>query len=158
MNKLEKIISDLPYTSARSIALICGKIISTQFVVGYAAQLKTRRLFELIASSSSWDGRVNMSNWGDAIGELFFWKRNFHSMNFKYISQAYIPPLRAYSDASSTGLAAHIAFNGGVKIAYRNFSPNETNVSSTEWEMLAVEFALHSFLPYVKNSKIMWHT
>ena len=45
---LEKNIKNLPYTTARKLAKVCGKLISTKFVMGNIVQLKTRNLYRII--------------------------------------------------------------------------------------------------------------
>ena len=46
--EIDLVIHQLPYTSARKLAKVCGKIISTKFVLGNIVQLKTRRLYHVI--------------------------------------------------------------------------------------------------------------
>ena len=41
---LDKVIHALPYSTPRTLARLCGKIISTKYVLGNVVQLKTRRL------------------------------------------------------------------------------------------------------------------
>ena len=55
IGKIELAINDLPYTSARKLAKICGKIISTKFVLGNIVQLQTRRLYQVIQSAATWN-------------------------------------------------------------------------------------------------------
>ena len=50
---LAKIIKNLTYTTARKLAKVCGKVISTKFVMGHIVQLKTRNLYEIIAARHS---------------------------------------------------------------------------------------------------------
>ena len=45
---LEKIIKNLPYTTARKLAKVYGKLISTKFVIGNIVQLKTRIFTKLL--------------------------------------------------------------------------------------------------------------
>ena len=42
MESIQVTIKHLPYTTARNLLRLCGKIISTKFVLGNIAQLKTR--------------------------------------------------------------------------------------------------------------------
>ena len=50
---LAKIIKNLTYTTACKLAKVCGKVISTKFVMGNIVQLKTRNLYEIIAARHS---------------------------------------------------------------------------------------------------------
>ena len=52
---LEKTIKNLPYTTALKLAKVCGKLISTKFVIGNIVQLKTRNLYRIIGVRHSWD-------------------------------------------------------------------------------------------------------
>ena len=42
---LEKFFKNLPYATARKLAKVCGKLISTKFVMGNIVQVKTRNLY-----------------------------------------------------------------------------------------------------------------
>ena len=75
-SSLKHVIKNLPYTSAREISVLCGKLISTKTVLGEFVQLKTRRLYEIITHIISWYSRVNIENYLGAITGLFFWRDN----------------------------------------------------------------------------------
>ena len=155
---INSIITGFPYITARKIAKLCGKILSTKLITGYVSQLKTRRLHYLIQARKSWDGRLNIVDFPDAMSEIFFWKNSFASYNYRILGETYNPPIRAYSDASGTGLAAHVCINGITKIAYRNLKCVEQTESSTFRELLAIEFALTSFQSYLKGGHVLWST
>ena len=38
------VINKLPYSTTRQLAKVCGKLISTKFILGDVVQLKTRSL------------------------------------------------------------------------------------------------------------------
>ena len=44
---ITKIIQSLPYTIARTLPKLCGKILSTKLFLGNIVQLKTRRLYKV---------------------------------------------------------------------------------------------------------------
>ena len=48
MESIQVTIKNLPYTTARNLSKLCGKIISTKFVLGNIAQLKTRNIYKII--------------------------------------------------------------------------------------------------------------
>ena len=48
MESIHIAIKNLPYTTARNLSKLCGKIISTKFVLGNIAQLKTRNIYKII--------------------------------------------------------------------------------------------------------------
>ena len=52
-NCIENLLSKLPYTTARRLATLCGKIISTKLVLGHISQLKTRNLYSTIEQQVS---------------------------------------------------------------------------------------------------------
>lgn len=75
-NLINDIIIRLPYTSARKLSQLCGKIISMKIVMGAITQLKTRRLYSVIEQAFSWNATLNIAKYPHAIKELFFWKYN----------------------------------------------------------------------------------
>ena len=155
---LQKIISALPYTTARTLAKLCGKLISTKSVLGNIIQLKTRRLYHVIASQKGWDSRISLINPPKAVEELFFWQTYFHALNTKGMSTGYKIPLRGFSDASSTGLAGYIVINKEVKLAYRNLFPSELHESSTWRELQAIRYSISAFGSMLKDEFLLWHT
>ena len=48
MESIEVAMKNLPYTTARNLSKFCGKIITTKFVLGKIAQLKTRSIYKII--------------------------------------------------------------------------------------------------------------
>ena len=141
------------------MAKVCGKLISTKFVLGKVTQLKTRHLYKLIENSVSWDSRISLQNHTEAIQELFFfWKEQFKTFNYKNLFNYYIPELIVFSDASDTGLAAHLTNNEKLKISFRNFTVNEKRNSSTWRELMAIEISLKALLNYLKSKHVLWKT
>ena len=142
-----------PYTSARKIAKIVGKIVSTKYVVGDIVRLKTRYLHSLIENRTSWDATLNILNFPKAHREILFWIQNIHSYNQKFIKCPLNPQVIVSSDASSVGMGAVIE-NGNF--CHRNFTSQEQGKSSTWREMMAVLFSLRSFLNILKSSRVIW--
>ena len=145
MYTLYNIISQLPYTTPRKIARLCGKLVSCKFVLGRIVQLKTRRLHNIIATRSGWNTLISIEGFPRAIEELFFWKHDLCSFNSRKFNEHYTPASLAYSNASSTGIAAHVNVHNEEKIAYRNLSETECLKSSTWRELSAIAFAVNSF-------------
>ena len=158
LESLDYTIDNLPYTTPRKLSRVCGKIMSTMFVVGNLTRLKTRRLYLEIGTPSSWDSRISLKDCSRAIDELFFWKENFSTYNQRKLGITYRPCYQAFSDASGTGLAAHIDIYGEEKVAYKNFMVDETKLSSTWRELYAIYFSLLSFKDFLIGKKIQWHT
>ena len=48
MESIQVTIKSLPYTTARNLSKLCGKIIFTKFVLGNTEQLKTRNIYKRI--------------------------------------------------------------------------------------------------------------
>ena len=155
---LRVMIDGLPKSSPRKVAAVCGKIISTKFVLGNIVSLKTRRLYELNKDFVSWDQNISFSSHQGAVQELFFWKNHFEKFNARFIQFEYRTPIKVYSDARSTGIGIH--FHNGIerKIAKGNFTQNQSAESSTWREIFAIQFGLKSFSKFLKNKKVVWHT
>ena len=60
MESIQVTIKNLPYTTARNLSKLCGKIISTKFVLGNIAQLKTRNIYKIIQVELKWDKRIRL--------------------------------------------------------------------------------------------------
>ena len=58
MESIQVAIKNLPYTTAQNLSKLCGKIISTKFVLGKVAQLKTRNTYKIIRAELTWDKRI----------------------------------------------------------------------------------------------------
>ena len=58
MESIQVAIKNLPYTTAQNLSKLCGKIISTKFVLGNVAQLKTRNTYKIIQAELTWDKRI----------------------------------------------------------------------------------------------------
>lgn len=56
-------------------------------VLGNLTRLKTRFLYKVIESRSSWDFWFNVGHHNDCLSEIFFWKNNIVSLN----SRAVVP-------------------------------------------------------------------
>ena len=63
--------------------------------------------------------------------EIIFWKFNFGRLNLRYRREYEVPFLLVASDASDSGLAAHLVSGGGRCVTYRNLTPCEENTGST---------------------------
>ena len=62
------------------------------------------------------------------------------------------------SDASKTGVAAHVEIDERIRVAYKKFSPKEAECSSTWRELIAIIFSLKAFGNLLENMKILWRT
>ena len=131
-----------PYTTARKLSKLTGKLLSMKYVIGNIIRLKTRYLYKCIDGRSSWDAHFNILYHREALGEIFFWKHNLERLNKRYIHSYFYPQEYVYSDASSTGLGA---VTSGEVQCHRNFSFDEQRKSSTWRELTALFYALKTF-------------
>ena len=111
-----KYITNNPYISARTLAKLAGKIISTKFVLGDITQSKSRFIYQFIESRVSWDKKFNINNYNKMVEEIVFWKFNNNSF---YLHET--PHLFIYSEASNTGRASVYKENGKLNMRKKNF-------------------------------------
>lgn len=60
-----------------------------------------------------------------------------------------------YSDASASGCGAHLDLNG-EQVCHKLWNVSEGEKSSTWRELLAIDYALKSFLPIIRGSYLKW--
>ena len=154
VSSLENIFSSPTRVSARQLARLAGKIISTKFVLGNIVRLKTRKLYKAIENRVSWDKKFSLCNNIELIDDLLFWKLNIVNLNKRMIVKYSIPFLKIYSDASSTGIGAIFENN----VCYRNLDNTEKGESSTYRELLAILHSINSFDRVIVGKNILWHT
>ena len=155
---LEKIIKSLPYTTARKLAKVCGKLISTKFVMGNIVQLKTRNLYKTIGARHSWDNRISIRENEGVINEIHFWWLNLSRFSCRPTFYQEIPHVYISSDASNYALAAYYVLEETQNISFKNLSPDEAVQSSTRRELFAIFFALKSFDTNINSKHICWQT
>ena len=155
---LETVIQNLPYSTARMLARLCGKLISMKFVTGDIVPLKTRNLYFVVETRLSWDSRINLKTFSGALKELFFWKDNLNLYISKDLLTYNVPKLIVVSDASETGLASCLLNNGHLKVSYKNFSDRESDMNSTWRELHAIDFSIKSLSLFLGNRSVLWKT
>ena len=64
-----------PYTTARALCRLAGKIVSMKFVLLNVIKLRTRNLYRVNDESFSWYGRINLLNFPEAHKEVLFLER-----------------------------------------------------------------------------------
>ena len=131
---------------------------STKFVIGNIVRLKTRQLYAMINPFLHWDQKISFTGAPNAVKELFYWKENFQRLNVRQLRTSYRPPIKIFSDASSTGLGAHISGLNTSFVAKQNFTIEQGQRSSTWRELYAISFSLAAFVPYLQGEKVLWHT
>ena len=155
---LSFISQKLPFTSARKLANLTGKVMSTKWVLGDITQMKTRHLYRVIESRDTWDKTISLNQHYQAISEIVYWKNNFKSLNTRKLNQHSVPTVTVASDASSSGLGAHTKVGSKEIIVQKNFSPEESGTSSTHREVYAILYALSALKAIHKGETILWYT
>ena len=103
-NLLSSLLSK-PYTSARKLAKLNGKLVSTKFVLGDVINLKTRALYKIIEGRSSWDSTLNIFNYPEAQNEILFWSNKIRNLNRRCLDKP-LNCVSVFSDASGLVLGA----------------------------------------------------
>ena len=153
---LDKFLQSAPYVTAQECASIAGHIMSMSPVLGSLTRLKTRFLYKVIDSRSTWDSRFNIGLHNDCLSEIFFWKNNIVSLNSRPIVPYQAPFLLSFSDASNVACGAYLV--GTEEVSHRMWSSSEAEKSSTWRELKAVHFALTSFKDSVQGKSVKWHS
>ena len=125
LKSIETILNSPNRITARQLARLAGKIISTKFVLGNVVRLRTHFFYRLIESRISWDKTFNVLHYNEVVNEILFWKFNLCALNKRPIIKYNVPQLKVFSDASSTGIGAFYDQN----ISYRNLDNFEIDES-----------------------------
>ena len=88
------------------------KIISTKFVLGNIAQLKTRNIYKIIQAELKWDKSIRLHENGKAIQEIIFWQNDLIRLNSRVLYPYQVPTAFISSDASNQALSAHFLKGG----------------------------------------------
>ena len=99
-----RVISLLPYVTARQLAQVTGKIISLMPVMGNLCRLMTRYCYMTIVTRPSWDRKMILND-QNILHELKFWQRNVDYLNLKRLCTRDSPNTLVYSDASDVAAA-----------------------------------------------------
>ena len=158
LSTLAFISQRLPFTSARKLANLTGKLISTKWVLGDITQMKTRHLYRVIDSRINWNKTISLNQHHQSISDIVYWRKNFKNLNVRKLNQHTVPTVKVASDASSSGLGAHTRVGSREFIVHKNFSPKESNTSSTHREVYAILYALCALKQMHKGETILWYT
>ena len=153
---IDKFLQSAPYVTARDCASITGHIMSMSPVLGNLTRLRTRFLYKVIDSRSTWDSRFNIGLHNDCLSEIFFSKNNIVSLNSRNIVPYQAPFLLSFSDASNVSCGAYLV--GTEEVSHRMWSSSEAEKSSTWRELKVVHFALTSFKNSVQGKSVKWHS
>lgn len=141
--------------SAKFLAGIVGRIISMGLGLGPIVRLRTRSLYALLESRSSWYDSLEIN--ADAKAELEFWLSGIDVYNGQSIWRAPSAVRVVYSDASSTGYGGYVVEHGCC-VAQGQWDVNECVKSSTWRELAAVARVLGSVAGRLANHRVRWFT
>ncbi len=147
--------------SARQIAGVCGQIISMKLVFGPVAQLKTRRLYEFIQNTESWDSLSRLGALQKT--EIRFWLDSLRLLNRRGLllqsrPEILVPDVSLFTDASDTGAGGVMQIQGHWHMTTSTWSDFEASLSSTWRELRTVLFSLRSFAERLRNKRVKLHT
>lgn len=125
-------------------------------ILGNLTRFKTRFLYKVIDSISTWDSRFNIGLHNECLSEIFFWKNNIVSLNSRNIVPYKAPLLLSFSDASNMAYGAYLV--GTEEVSHRLWSSSEAEKSSAWRELRAVHFALTSLKNSVQGKSVKWHS
>ncbi|XP_072019664.1 uncharacterized protein [Amphiura filiformis] len=141
--------------SARLLASITGKIVSTGLAVGNMSSLMTKAMHVCIETKANWHSFVHLST--QAVEELKFWIENIRILNNNQLEFKPSATRIAYSDASSTGYGGYV-IGLGDDIAHGLWPTEEMKTSSTWRELRAVDLVMQSLVGKLSNHRIKWFT
>ena len=90
----------------------------------------------------------------DAQGEVVFWEKNFRNAGYPIWSPSPKPEVLTYSDASDSGWGRFTVQVGG-QLAVGSWSIDESNKSSTFWELQATGLVLKSLAPLLRGKEVL---
>ena len=73
---IDEFLRSAPYVTTRDCAVVAGHVVSMSPIIGNLSRLKTRHLYKVIESRSSWNSKFNIGVYNDALAEIFFWKNS----------------------------------------------------------------------------------
>ena len=148
----------------KQVAAVTGAIISLHLAYGDVVYLKTKRLQIAIANermedgTQAWDRMLVLPP--ECLADLHFWQNYLIPNNGMFMHTPLGTGALSFSDASDTGCAAIITPYPGepeVKIV-RPLTPQESVLSSTFRELLAVEHSLKQAQHILAGRTIRWFT
>ena len=127
----DKFLQSAPYITARDCASIAGHIKSMSPALGSLTRLKTRFLYKVIESRSTWDSRFNIGLHNDCLSnsEIFFWNNNIVSLNSRPIMPYQAPFLLSLSDASNVACGAYL--DGTEEVSHHMWKSSKAKKSSS---------------------------
>ena len=113
ISTLHEILKDKTSVTIRKLASAFGKIISMHPVLGSISGLMTRSFYRTVQTreDNSWDMKVNLSQFPDTMGELYFWLENIQALNVKKLIVQSVPGVLSFYDASDLACGAILSLD-----------------------------------------------
>ena len=86
---------------------------------------------------------------------FFLYLHSFLFFGYHIVRLKHLITYVVYSDVSATGCGAHLDVNN-EQVCYKLWDVDDCGKSSAWGELLAISFALESFLPLFKDSNVKW--
>lgn len=138
---------------ARQLAAVTGHIASMSLALGGTGRLFTRACHALISTATGWNSSVTLS--AAARDELVFWSMQSRTrFTGRIWRPADVVSFVVNSDASDNGWAAVIQ-NADIKAAKGDFEPAIRNSSSGFRELLAIFYAMQSYVKFFAGRRVM---
>ena len=157
LSSIDKLLKS-PFTTARILSRIAGKVVSMKFVLSNLIRLRTRNLYKCIELQPTWDCKLNMLEFPEAHKEILFWRDNISVLNKRSSINILQNKTVIKSDASDHGIGAILFESSGRKECFRMFDEGEATKNSTWRELEAIRFSLQSFAPRITGKSISWQT
>ena len=142
-------------SSARELASLAGKIISTKIATGPMAIIRTKCMYMGISRREKWSSVFQLDS--SILSEFSYWKIMMSKTIASPISDLEIPTLDLFTDAS--------AYAGGgfldqqrESVAFFQFSDIQAQESSTHRELAALLYSVKFFSNIITEQTINWFT
>lgn len=148
-------ISEARFTPAKLLASIVGRIMAMGLGMGPVVRLRTRSMYDLLNSRSSWYEELVINE--DVREELVFWQSCMDGFNGQKLWKSASSLRVVYSDASGTGFGGY-TIEHGCHIAHGQWNESERKKSSTWRELAAVARVLEAVSDMLTNHRVKWFT
>ena len=129
ISTLQEILKYKTSVTIRKLASACGKVISMHPVLGSTSRLMTRSFYRTVQTreNSSWDMKVNLSQFPETMGELLFCLENIQALNVKKRFVQSVPGVLSFSDSSD--LACGVILSLDNQICHKSWSEEKKSES-----------------------------
>ena len=150
-----KIMTKKKVATARQLASVAGKIVSTYIVVGNVVRLMTKHCHMNIMTRLNSDTFFKLDE--SVLTELNFWLENFDALNSRVLFESKTANRVVFSDASNTGCGGYVVDIRG-SVCYRKWIGDEASQSSTWRELMGVLTVLEAIPHVLANKVLKWYS